>query len=226
MQLCCKIKPLALNGINIAMLKTLDLAFSYDDKRHFSFPNITVNNGEHLLILGRSGKGKTTLLHLLAGFLNQKRGSIEINDQNLEKLSGFKKDQFRAKHIGVVFQVPHFISSLTVEQNILWAQKLAKIKPDHKKVHNHLKRLNLEHKAKAPVQKLSQGELQRASIIRGIINEPAVVLADEPTSALDDENCAEVIKLLEEQTYAVGAALVVVTHDQRLKDFFTNSIAL
>ena len=63
-------------------------------------------------------------------------------------------------------------------------------------------------------------------LIRGIINEPAVVLADEPTSALDDENCAQVIKLLEEQTYAVGAALVVVTHDQRLKDFFTNSIAL
>jgi putative ABC transport system ATP-binding protein len=226
MQLCCKNKPLALNRTNTSMLKTQDLAFSYDGKRHFSFPNITVNSGEHLLILGRSGKGKTTLLHLLAGFLDQKGGSIEINEQNLEKLSGFKKDLFRAQHIGVVFQVPHFIASLTVEQNILWAQKLARIKPDPKKVYDHLKRLNLEHRAKAPVQKLSQGELQRASIIRGIINEPAVVLADEPTSALDDENCAEVIKLLEEQTDAVGAALVVVTHDQRIKDFFTNSIAL
>ncbi|MFY0674448.1 MAG: ATP-binding cassette domain-containing protein [Bacteroidia bacterium] len=208
------------------MLKTHELTFSYDGNRQFLFPDIKVDSGEHLLVLGRSGKGKTTLLHLLAGFLSQQSGTIEINGQKLEQLSGFKKDQFRAKRIGVVFQVPHFISSLTVEQNILWAQKLARLKPDIEKVRSYLKRLNLEHRAKAHVQKLSQGELQRASIIRGIINDPAVVLADEPTSSLDDENCTDVIKLLEEQTDAVGAALVVVTHDQRIKDFFTNSIQL
>ncbi|MGB0431482.1 MAG: ABC transporter ATP-binding protein [Bacteroidia bacterium] len=211
---------------NSVMLKTKNLTFSYNEKRTFDFPNLDVNRGEHMLILGNSGKGKTTFLHLLAGFLKPQGGEVIINDTSLQSLSGFKNDQFRAQNIGVVFQVPHFIASLTLMQNILWAQKLARQKPKPQKVATYLERLNLSHRANAPIQKLSQGELQRASIIRGIINDPTLVLADEPTSSLDDDNCTEVIKILEEQTDLVGAALVVVTHDQRIKDFFTNSIML
>lgn len=208
------------------MLKTSEISFSYSPERTFQFPEISVEKGGHLLILGKSGVGKTTLLHLLAGFLSPAKGSIAINGAAFDEMTGYTRDQFRARNVGMIFQVPHFVSSLNVTQNILWAQKLAKQPPNTKKVHGLLERLDLKHRAKAGISRLSQGELQRASIIRGIVNDPAVVLADEPTSSLDDENCESVIRLLEEQTQLVGASLIVVTHDQRLKDFFTNSILL
>lgn len=208
------------------MLKTSQLKFSYSPEKEFVFPDIEVSSGGHLLVLGKSGTGKTTLLHLLAGFLGASSGKVLINDEDFTHMSGFAMDQFRAQNIGVVFQVPHFVASLNLVQNIMWAQKLARNKPDRAAVMKLLTRLGLARRAKASISQLSQGELQRASIIRGIVNKPVLVLADEPTSSLDDDNCAEVIKLLEEQTNRVGAMLLVVTHDQRLKDFFTNSIEL
>ncbi|MBI1182796.1 ATP-binding cassette domain-containing protein [bacterium] len=208
------------------MLQTQDITFSYSSDKTFHFPDIQVDKCGYLVVLGNSGKGKTTLLHLLAGFLTVGSGQILINNSRFHEMRGAKRDIYRARHIGVIFQVPHFINSLTLEQNILLAQKLARKQPDKKKVTQMLERLNLQHRAHAAISKLSQGELQRASIIRGIINEPALVLADEPTSSLDDENCNRVIQLLEEQSDLVNAALVVVTHDQRIKDFFTNQISL
>ena len=208
------------------MLKTSQISFSYSPDRRFQFPEIAVEKGGHLLVLGKSGVGKTTLLHLLAGFLSPDDGAITLNDTPFHEMTGYDRDQFRARNVGMIFQVPHFVSSLNVTQNILWAQKLAKQKPNSKKVQGLLARLDLKHRAKANISRLSQGELQRASIIRGVINDPAVVLADEPTSSLDDENCERVIRLLEELTQSVGASLIVVTHDQRLKDFFTNAIHL
>lgn len=208
------------------MLLTTHIQFAYNSQMEFKFPDLAVQKGEHLLILGNSGKGKTTLLHLLAGFLKIHSGSICIGDTKLEKLNGFERDLFRAQNIGVIFQVPHFIASLSLMQNILWAQKLARKRPNNKEVLELMERLNLAHRANSTIGQLSQGELQRASIIRGIINHPVLVLADEPTSSLDDDNCQKVIQLLEEQTDNVGAALVVVTHDQRLKDFFNNTIQL
>lgn len=208
------------------MLKTSQLRFAYSAEKQFVFPDFEVPSGGHLLVLGKSGTGKTTLLHLLAGFLKATSGQVLLKDQDLTQLSGFGIDQFRAQNIGVVFQVPHFVASLNLVQNIMWAQKLARRKPDREEVLKLLTRLGLGKRAKASISELSQGELQKASIIRGIINKPALVLADEPTSSLDDDNCAEVIKLLEEQTSRVGAMLLVVTHDQRLKDFFSNSIQL
>lgn len=208
------------------MLKTSEISFSYSSDREFIFPALEVENAGHLLVLGKSGVGKTTLLHLLAGFLSPDKGVIEVDGHAFQEMHGYPKDQFRARNIGMIFQVPHFVSSLNLTQNILWAQKLAKQKPDPKRVRSLLERLGLGKRASAAVSRLSQGELQRASIIRGIINKPKVLLADEPTSSLDDDNCELVIRLLEEQSQSVGASLIVVTHDQRLKDFFTNSVQL
>mgnify|MGYP000182460778 CR=1 FL=1 len=208
------------------MLKTSDLKFSYTPEKSFHFPDFQVESGDHLLVLGKSGTGKTTLLHLLAGFLSPDSGKIWVDKTDFSSQSGFSKDQFRARNIGVIFQVHHFVASLNVMQNIMLAQKLAHDKPDSHEVMKMLTRLGLKGRARARISEMSQGELQRASIIRGLVNKPVLVLADEPTSSLDDDNCAEVVKLLEEQTARVGATLLVVTHDQRLKDFFTNSIEL
>jgi len=89
-----------------------------------------------------------------------------------------------------------------------------------------LDRLNIGHKADKSIRDLSQGEKQRVAIARALINQPKLILADEPTSALDDINCDEVLKLLQEQAKAVGSALVVVTHDNRLKDKINNQVIL
>ena len=89
-----------------------------------------------------------------------------------------------------------------------------------------LERLNIGHKAKKSIRNLSEGEKQRVAIARALVNNPRLILADEPTSALDDVNCNEVLSLLEEQAKAVGSALIVVTHDTRLKDKIAHRIIL
>jgi putative ABC transport system ATP-binding protein len=208
------------------MLQTKALSYSYDNQNTIDFPDINYQKGEHWLLLGQSGTGKTTLLHLLGGLRKTQQGEVSVAGQNLKQLSADKLDAFRGQNIGIVFQQSHFVSSLSVEQNLLLAQYLAGKKQDKQRVFDLLESLNLKHKLKSKPSELSQGEQQRVAIARALVNQPKVILADEPTSALDDDNCNEVIKLLEAQADAVDAALLIVTHDQRLKDYFKNQIQL
>lgn len=208
------------------MLKTVDLTYQYDNKTSIRFPNIECQNGEHWLLLGQSGTGKTTLLHLLGGLRKTQKGNVIVDDQDLNQLSTTALDHFRGKKIGIVFQQSHFVASLTVEENLLLAQYLAGNKEDKSIVHHLLEQLNLKSKLQSKPNELSQGEQQRVAIARALVNKPSVILADEPTSALDDDNCDEVIKLLEEQANQQNATLLIVTHDQRLKSYFDNQIVL
>ncbi len=208
------------------MLKTVDLTYQYDNETNIRFPDIECQNGEHWLLLGQSGTGKTTLLHLLGGLRKTQKGNVIIDNQDLNQLSTTALDHFRGKKIGIVFQQSHFVASLTVEENLLLAQYLAGNKEDKSIVHHLLEQLNLKHKLQSKPNELSQGEQQRVAIARALVNKPSVILADEPTSALDDDNCDEVIKLLEEQAKQQNATLLIVTHDQRLKSYFDNQIVL
>ena len=108
------------------MIKTNNLSFNYDNKVFFNFKNIDLKIGEDLLIIGNSGIGKTTLLHLLAGLLKTDSGSINIYGQELKNFSNYQLDQFRRENIGIVFQRPHFINSLTVKENLQLAQYIGK----------------------------------------------------------------------------------------------------
>lgn len=191
-----------------------------------SFPDIKCARGEHWLLLGQSGCGKTTLLHLLAGLRSPSTGSVMIGDTNISTLRPSKQDKFRGRNVGIVFQEPHFVRALNVEDNLALTQSLSGNSVDHDKIKSLLKRLNLAHKIHAYPRALSQGEKQRVAIARALINDPVVILADEPTSALDDNNTNEVINLLEEQAKAANATLLVVTHDTRLKAKFPNQITL
>ena len=207
------------------MIKTNNLSFNYDNKVFFNFKNINLKIGEDLLIIGNSGIGKTTLLHLLAGLLKTDSGSINIYGQELKNFSNYQLDQFRRANIGIVFQRPHFINSLTVKENLQLAQYIGK-KNNNDRIENILNNLNILDKSDKKTNQLSQGEKQRVSIAMAIVNSPKLILADEPTSSLDDFNCTNVINLLKKQAYDYGAQLIVITHDSRLKEHFKKQLQL
>ena len=207
------------------MIKTKDLEFNYDNQVFFKFPNINLKSNEDLLIIGSSGIGKTTLLHLLAGLLNSNSGSIKLFGKELNQLSSHQLDRFRKNNIGIVFQRPHFVNSLTVKENLQLAQYIGN-KKNNNRIDSILKNLNILEKSNKKTNLLSQGEKQRASIALAIVNSPKLILADEPTSSLDDSNCSNVIKLLKKQATEYGAQLIVITHDSRLKKHFNKSIEL
>lgn len=208
------------------MIKTQNLSYQYDTGSPISFPDINCESGEMMLVLGQSGVGKTTLLHLLSGLIRPKEGSVTISDQDLSKLSNKKLDHFRGQHIGVIFQKFHFIKSLTVLENLTIAQKLAGRTIDEGRCKDLLQNLQIAHKVNSKINELSQGETQRVAIARALVNNPAVILADEPTSALDDKNCQAVLDLLSTQAKQSDAALVIVTHDTRLKELVDHKITI
>lgn len=209
------------------MLISEAVQFSYPNKgESFRFPDIACTPEQPLLILGQSGKGKTTLLHLLGGLLRPQSGSIRIGNTDIVELSDSQLDAFRGQQIGIVFQQSHFVAAVSVLENLLLAPAMAGIRADKQRALALLTRLNLADKAHMRPAHLSVGQRQRAAIARALMCNPAVILADEPTSALDDENAHEVITLLRESAAAYNASLLIVTHDSRLKAVIENTIAL
>lgn len=208
------------------MLESRNISFSYDEEMQFRFPELKCQSGDHWLIIGPSGCGKTTWMHILGGLLTPQEGEVLIGDTSLYSLAGAQRDRFRGQHIGIVFQRTHLIRSLSVMQNLQLTAKLAGRKVDKATIQDLLERLKIDQRAKAKPEELSQGELQRAGIARALVTQPQWILADEPTASLDDDNCESVMTLLEEAAATYNAGLIVVTHDNRLKDRFTNTIAL
>jgi ABC-type lipoprotein export system ATPase subunit len=213
------------------MIEVNGLSYSYNshkasDSNQLSFPDFRVDKGGHFLLLGESGSGKTTLLHLLGGLLRPTKGKIEVDNIDISKLSETELDRFRGRNFGFVFQKNHLISSLTVKKNLLMASFLAGVYQDEDRIENVLNQLGLQGKADSKIQELSQGQAQRVAIARAVINRPAIILADEPTSALDDKNCGRVIELLNSVAIENNAALIVATHDQRLKKEMNSQIIL
>jgi len=208
------------------MLKTQGLSFAYDQQMRLSFPDIHCQSGEQWLLIGQSGCGKTTLLHLLAGLRTPQSGTVTINNTVINKLPTGRLDEFRGKNVGIIFQQSHFVRSLNVLENLLLAQRLAGVSTDEKAIQDILEHLNIGHKLKSRTSELSIGEQQRVAIARAMVNKPSIIFADEPTSALDDRNTEQVIELLRAQASNANATLLIVTHDNRLKTIFEKRIEL
>ena len=212
------------------MISIEGLSYQYPSKneatKKISFPDFKVVRGEQFLLLGQSGSGKTTLLHLLGGLIRAQHGTIKLEEIDITQLSEIKLDQFRGKQVGFIFQKNHLMASLSVRNNLLMAPFLAGKKQDGDRIDHVLEELGLLEKRDSQIHQLSQGQAQRVAIARAIINKPALILADEPTSALDDTNCEKVIQLLTKVASENNAALIVATHDQRLKDKIAKQIIL
>lgn len=203
-----------------------NLSFSYNLSTTFRFPDISCEPGNHCIIMGPSGCGKTTFLHLIAGLLKPDSGEIIIHGTSLTRLGRGEADQFRGRNIGIIFQKPHFIQWLTAFENLQIARYLNNLSTQNDEIETLLNGLNILDKKKAGPSQMSQGELQRLSIARAVINKPKLILADEPTSSLDDKHCGEALTLLKQQADELKASLIIVTHDKRLLDHFSNTVFL
>jgi putative ABC transport system ATP-binding protein len=204
------------------LFESKNLKFNYPGQQSVAFPDISLQSGECMLVLGKSGSGKTTFLNLLAGLLMPATGEVKLAGQNLTTMKVQKLDLFRGKEIGIVFQKPHLLAALNVKENLEMAHFFSKNKGQN--IKQLLGELGLGSKASASVLTLSEGEAQRVSIARALANAPKLILADEPTSSLDDENADKVIQLLQTQAAKIGAALIIVTHDQRVKAHISNFV--
>ena len=176
--------------------------------------DLTINEGEFVVILGPSGAGKSTLLNLLGGLDKVTSGSIFIDDKNISKLKDKELTKYRANDVGFIFQFYNIIPVLTVEENINLIKDITKSKQNAKEI---LKSVGLlKHSDKFP-QELSGGEQQRVSIARAIMKNPKVLLCDEPTGALDSKTGTEILKLLRKQCDE-NITVIIVTHNSLIAD--------
>jgi len=201
----------------MSALEVVALKHRYGPDVVVSVPAWKVEPGESWLLLGASGSGKTTLLHCLAGILLPSEGTIRVAGTDLAGLGASALDRFRGRSIGLLPQRLHLIDCLSVLDNLLLAQYAAGLPRDAPAARAALAALGLEDRASDRPHRLSFGQQQRVALARALINRPQLVLVDEPTSNLDDANCAAALDLLLEQAQRSGAALVIATHDQRVK---------
>lgn len=209
------------------ILHSKDLTFRHtDSSATFSFEDISIAPGQHTLLLGDSGTGKTTLLHLLGGLSQPTGGAVFIAGQDIYKLSDSRLDRFRAQNVGFIFQEAHLLRNLSIFENIQLAQQLAKGQHDSAQIWALLEKLQLDGQARSLPQQVSRGQLQRAAIARAVINKPKLLVADEPTASLDDNNTERVLELLLETANTYQSTLLIATHDKRIKDHFSNTYNL
>jgi putative ABC transport system ATP-binding protein len=198
------------------------LSKSYQESgtRHEIFRdlNLQVTSGEFIVLLGRSGSGKSTFLNLVSGIDQPDSGEVVINGIQLTGLSEHDRTLFRRHHIGFVFQAYNLIPTLTVAENLLLPLELIKriSQEDRDKVSGLLAQLELADRVDAYPDRLSGGEQQRVAIARALIHDPEVILADEPTGNLDLETGQYVLELFDTLVKKSGKTLIMATHSHEV----------
>lgn len=176
--------------------------------------NLSINQGEFVVILGPSGAGKSTLLNLLGGMDTVTKGSILIDDKDISKLDSKGLTKYRANDVGFIFQFYNIMPTLTVLENVNLVKDVTDTEMDANKV---LKSVGLERNKDKFPNELSGGEQQRVSIARAIMKNPKVLLCDEPTGALDSKTGVDVLKLLRSQCDE-DTTVIVVTHNSLIAE--------
>ncbi len=190
--------------------------------------NISLEENEQCALVGSSGSGKSTLLYLLGGLERADNGTIEIGNQNLEKMSDENLAYFRNRYVGFVFQFHFLLSSMNCLNNILLPARIGNVKT--KELDGLATRLaeilGVTHCLKKMPYELSGGEQQRINIIRAMSLRPKLLLCDEPTGNLDSANSQKVSLLIKQLAQEFGATLLVVTHDEKVAAHFSRKITI
>jgi len=197
-------------------VKDLYKSFSYPEKiKLFKGVSFTAKKGQTIAIMGASGEGKTTLLHILGALEDKDSGDIIFKETSIDLLPSYV---IRRKYVGYIFQSYNLIEDLTALNNVLLPKKILgeKTKENYKKAYSLLDQVGLSKRADFPVRLLSGGEKQRVAIARSFINDPEIILADEPSGNLDHKTSEEVHTLLISFAKKFGKTLIVATHDKTL----------
>ena len=184
-------------------------------------PELRVEPGEHVLLAGGSGRGKSTLLQLVAGLRDPQAGSIEVGGVRISALAGAARDRARGRCIGMVFQTFNLLHGFTAAENLLAALMFSDLPAARHEARalELLKALGIPD-PDADVDRLSVGQQQRVAVARALAARPALVLADEPTASLDPEHAAEAMDLVQRACRDAGAALLCTSHDPSMRARF------
>lgn len=195
--------------MNIIEVKNLN--YSYDQKNNvLSDVNISFEKGKVYAIVGKSGSGKTTLLSLLSGLDKKQDGEIYFDEKEISK---YNIDDYRAKHVGIIFQRYNLLNNYSVLDNILIAMRISGQEPDEKRAEELLVKVGLKAEMKTAMPlNLSGGQQQRVAIARTLAKNTEVIIADEPTGNLDEETEQEIMGLLTSLVTDEGKTLIIVTH--------------
>lgn len=188
--------------------------------------NLTVQKGESLAVVGASGSGKSTLLHVMGGVDTVTNGKVIVDDRDITTLKDEEMSVFRRRKIGFVFQSYHLIPVLTVEENIQMPILLDHKKPDREYIDHVIEMLGLKDRRKHLPNQLSGGQQQRVSIGRAIVKNPDILLCDEPTGALDYNTSKEILKLIEDVNKKYGNTIIMVTHNEAIRNMADHVIKL
>ena len=215
-----------------AAVQLSNIVFSYDKQTNpaktFHCDHWQLSRGAQIFLYGDSGSGKSTFLNLLSGVLTPQQGSISLLGTDIAKLSLGKRDAFRAKNLGIVFQQFNLIPYLSVLQNVQLAAHFAKTGANVKdSVDEMVDFLKLPQDVIAqPVNSLSVGQQQRVAIMRAFANQPKIMLIDEPTSALDASARDGFMTLLLNLCERYQSTLIFVSHDPALRSHFSQHVPL
>ncbi len=197
------------------MLRAENITHSFDYML-FENLNLEIKPKERVAILGKSGSGKSSLLHILSTFLKPQKGSVYYNGKNIYSLNEKELINIRKREFGIVFQFHYLFNTFSALENIEAAAILAQREIDF----NLIERLEIKDVLNQNIQTLSGGQQQRVSIARVLSKKPKIIFADEPTGNLDKNNANEVMQILCEYCEINSASLITVTHDEDLKIFF------
>jgi len=207
------------------MLQLKDVKKSFlqpdgSELRILDIPEFNVAAGEQVVLVGRSGCGKTTLLHVIAGISRPTSGRVRIEGWDLALLAEAEVDQFRAERIGYVFQTFNLLPSFTALENVQLGMTFGRLRSDRGRARHLLDRVGLAHRLTHRPTQLSVGEQQRVAVARALANRPQLLLADEPTANVDMGNQQNIIDLLRETCEEEKVALVLVTHAPEVAEQF------
>lgn len=219
------------------MIELNNIQFSWKETLILNIEHLHIKANEKVFIQGLSGSGKSTLLNLMAGVIIPQKGKVIINNKHLSTMKNSQRDNFRANHIGVIFQQFNLIPYLNLIENIILPCKFSlsrkeKALKSSKTLEEEAIRLlhNLGIDSSSillrSVSELSIGQQQRVAIARALIGSPEIIIADEPTSALDSEHKTSFVKMLFDECEKENITLVFVSHDESLKRHFQRCIKL